>query len=128
MYKVLWEGNDERLYSFTLGPNHPKTIVYKENQITYPHPKTKLFIFDSLWSVQEFVGDSSESQCVVYKALAVNPTLAPQYVLNFRASLQTMFWEMYWKDKLRLNFLLISKTPKGSMVCDSIKLVERINL
>lgn len=122
VYKVLWKKEDT-LWSG--GIDEPgMAMPYSVTEINYPKiPNSKLFAFSSLKDVSFWLQFEGFSMREVWEAEAVNAEAAyymcsPAYLSHYGVD--------FWSYTNLNNHPCCAVAPRGTVFCDSLKLIREI--
>lgn len=129
-YKVVGINEDGRMQSliYTDLVDNPYVREYKAGETTFPHNKSKLFVFDSVPAALDFVsncimigGTVEVWEVYAYGLAPIDRVLG----LSYGPSALDLFWATYpeaFKDGWNS---ALSKSQSGTLVCDSLTLANR---
>lgn len=129
-YKVLYESEDGRLLSGGL-PFSECTIEYVQDSVVYPKiPHSKLFVFSSLDEARKWISLENYDNRCIFKCEALNVTtpLSMCNPLNDFSGNLIKFWKNrshVLSDPI-LSYPFCTAPPKGTLLCDSLKLLELV--
>lgn len=117
-YKVLSVFN-RALYSAV---QNKYSIRYNIGKHTIPKIKnSKLFVFDSLEHAQNW---NSDSEIIIAEVSIKNPS-KPLTIVKVKSGYPEIQFEDYWNGKNLLHCDTM-EAPKGTTLCDSLKLVKPV--
>lgn len=109
--------------------NISATIIYEVGKWVLPKILwSKLFVFADYSDAKSFIREKllESNQWRIYSCQVQNPSKIRHIVSSFDYGL-TKFWKLH-KNKKKISHLGgVYPAPYGTVICDAVKLIERVN-
>lgn len=132
-YKVLYKYNTKKLTSFNTGRTLEKdsTLIYPKNKWIKPEIEgTKLFVCDTLDNALDMLNyfTCSYDNFKVFKCEVKNPRRKSRMLsLDFSTN-KTNILKRFFTKISSIKMFNKKNTPKGTYICDKLKLIKAIKI